>query len=117
MRKATIILAAILILAMAIPIFAAAKTTSKTAPTCPAMGTMGTMSNTCPMMTKAAVAKKPAEIRCAVRGEIVKNPKTAPKSVYKGKTYYFCCPSCKPLFDKNPEKYIKKMPAKPAAKK
>ena len=32
------------------------------------------------------------------------------KSVYKGKTYYFCCPGCKPLFDKNPEKYIKKAP-------
>ena len=30
------------------------------------------------------------------------------KSVYKGKTYYFCCPGCKPQFDKNPEKYISK---------
>ncbi len=25
---------------------------------------------------------------------------------YKGKTYYFCCPECKPAFDKNPEKII-----------
>lgn len=28
------------------------------------------------------------------------------KSVYKGKSYYFCCSGCKPMFDKNPSKYI-----------
>lgn len=27
------------------------------------------------------------------------------KSVYKGKTYYFCAPGCKAIFDENPEKY------------
>jgi YHS domain-containing protein len=27
-------------------------------------------------------------------------------STYKGKTYYFCCPMCKPQFDKNPAKYV-----------
>jgi YHS domain-containing protein len=33
--------------------------------------------------------------------------KTAPaKSVYKGKTYYFCAKGCKVLFDKNPEKFL-----------
>lgn len=26
--------------------------------------------------------------------------------VYEGKTYYFCCPSCIELFQKNPQKYI-----------
>jgi YHS domain-containing protein len=26
-------------------------------------------------------------------------------SVYKGKTYYFCAPGCKHMFDKDPEKY------------
>ncbi len=30
-------------------------------------------------------------------------------SVYKGKTYVFCCPGCKPRFDENPEKYIKNL--------
>jgi P-type Cu+ transporter len=50
---------------------------------------------------------KPAAVMCPVMGGVVKNTKTAPKSVYKGKTYYFCCPGCKPAFDKNPEKYIK----------
>jgi len=29
------------------------------------------------------------------------------KSEYNGKTYYFCAPSCKSTFDKNPEKYVK----------
>ena len=35
--------------------------------------------------------------------------KTAPaKSVYQGKTYYFCSPGCKKAFDNNPTKYLKK---------
>ena len=29
------------------------------------------------------------------------------KSVYNGKTYYFCAPGCKFVFDENPEKYLK----------
>lgn len=29
------------------------------------------------------------------------------KSDYNGKTYYFCAPSCKSTFDKNPEKFVK----------
>jgi len=42
------------------------------------------------------------------------DPKTAAgKSVYKGKTYYFCAPGCKKDFDKEPEKYIKAQTASP----
>ncbi|MEM1659158.1 MAG: YHS domain-containing protein [Candidatus Jordarchaeales archaeon] len=29
------------------------------------------------------------------------------KSTYKGKTYYFCAPGCKKMFDERPEKYAK----------
>jgi len=29
---------------------------------------------------------------------------------YKGKKVYFCCPSCKGEFEKNPEKYVSKLP-------
>jgi YHS domain-containing protein len=29
------------------------------------------------------------------------------KTVYKGKTYYFCAPGCKITFEENPEKYLK----------
>jgi len=32
------------------------------------------------------------------------------KSVYKGKTYYFCAPGCKKTFDENPEKYAGEPP-------
>jgi len=56
---------------------------------------------------KPAPAKQSNAVICPVMGGVVKNPKTAPKSVYKGKTYYFCCAGCKPQFDKNPEKYVK----------
>ncbi len=33
------------------------------------------------------------------------DPKTAVKSEYNGKTYYFCSNGCKTQFDKNPDKY------------
>ncbi|MGC8833368.1 MAG: YHS domain-containing protein [Armatimonadota bacterium] len=50
---------------------------------------------------------KAAVVTCPVTGRVVKNVKTAPKAVYQGKTYYFCCSECKPKFEKNPAKYIK----------
>ncbi len=35
------------------------------------------------------------------------NEKTAKwKTVYKGKTYYFCAPGCKTAFEEEPEMYI-----------
>ncbi len=44
---------------------------------------------------------------CLVSGEkFTDASKSASKSVYKGKTYYFCCADCKPKFDADPEKYI-----------
>jgi YHS domain-containing protein len=45
---------------------------------------------------------------CPVTGEKIASTKDAAgHSIYKGKTYYFCCPSCKPMFDANPAKYVK----------
>lgn len=29
---------------------------------------------------------------------------------YKGEKIYFCCPGCKPKFEKDPEKYVSKLP-------
>lgn len=46
-----------------------------------------------------------AEVRCPVMGEIVGDTSTAARSIYKGRTYYFCCPACKPKFDADPERY------------
>lgn len=61
--------------------------------------------------TIAAPATKPAPatpLICPVTGEKIASVKDAVgSSVYKGKTYYFCCESCKPAFDKNPAKYVK----------
>lgn len=62
-------------------------------------------------------AKKAAPIVCAVTGETIASTKDAAgSSTYKGKTYYFCCASCKPTFDKSPEKYAKAAGAKPSHK-
>ncbi len=33
--------------------------------------------------------------------------KKAIKEVYKGKTYYFCSPSCQWAFKQNPEQFLK----------
>jgi len=63
---------------------------------------------------KAAPAQA-AEVKCPVMGGTVADIKTAPKSTYKGETYYFCCPGCKPQFDKDPAKYAK-VTAKPDKK-
>lgn len=54
-------------------------------------------------------AKKVVSAVCPVMGNKIPDvSKAAAKSVYKGKTYYFCCKGCKPAFDKDPEKYINK---------
>jgi len=67
----------------------------------------------------ASTAKKhPAKaskvvLVCPVTGEKIASIKDAAgHSTYKGKTYYFCCESCKPMFDKDPAKYIKSASAK-----
>jgi len=57
---------------------------------------------------KAKSAHKPAPLICPVTGEKIASVKDAVgSSVYKGKTYYFCCSACKPMFDANPAKYVK----------
>ena len=43
---------------------------------------------------------------CPVTGEAVSSDVSC---VYAGKKYHFCCAGCVPAFEKNPEKYIKKM--------
>jgi Uncharacterized conserved protein len=36
--------------------------------------------------------------------------KSSLKSLYKGKTYYFCSVNCKKRFDQNPELFLKEGP-------
>jgi len=62
---------------------------------------------------KKAAPKKVVSAICPVMGNKIPDITKAPaKSVYKGKTYYFCCKGCKPEFDKNPEKYVNKQTLK-----
>jgi YHS domain-containing protein len=85
---------------------------------CPVSGmSSGKPTAKCPMMGKAksaasakTMAKKSRIVSavCPVMGTKIPNVrKAAGKSVYNGKTYYFCCPSCKPAFDRNPAKYLR----------
>jgi len=50
---------------------------------------------------------------CPVTGETIASVKDAAgSSTVNGKKYYFCCAGCKPMFDKNPAKYLKSASAK-----
>ncbi len=62
-----------------------------------------------PAIPAAQAAPKAAALICPVTYLPIGSPALAVgKSVYKGKTYYFCTANCKHLFDKNPAKYAKK---------
>lgn len=46
-------------------------------------------------------------VTCPVSGHVFTVDKDSPRSEYKGKHLVFCCMGCKPLFDADPEKYLK----------
>ncbi len=48
-----------------------------------------------------------AGTRDPVCGMQIDEKKATAKSEYQGTTYYFCSPSCKAAFDKEPPKYAK----------
>ncbi|MHB1456028.1 MAG: YHS domain-containing protein [Armatimonadota bacterium] len=58
--------------------------------------------------TKPAKAKTVSATCPVMKSKIPDVKKATGKSVYKGKTYYFCCGMCKPQFDSNPAKFVKK---------
>lgn len=61
-----------------------------------------------------AGAKKPGEAQvgdqtvCPVSGEPFKVTESSPKTEYKGKTVYFCCPGCLEKFNASPDEFMKK---------
>jgi YHS domain-containing protein len=60
-----------------------------------------------PAETKEAASAVTEQTICPVMGnKIDKNIFTE----YKGKRVYFCCASCKGEFEKDPEKYVAKLP-------
>ena len=55
----------------------------------------------------AKAAAKRVALVCPVTGtKIASAAQAYNHETYKGKTYYFCCPGCKPAFDKDPGKVI-----------
>lgn len=56
----------------------------------------------------APAAAGQAQVTDPVCGMTVEPKTAAAKSVYAGKTYYFCSKDDKEKFDKDPEKYLKK---------
>jgi len=59
-------------------------------------------------MTSQSATKEMTEQKfCPVTGKPINKQYW---TMYKGKKIYFCCPMCKPQFDKDPEKYIKDLP-------
>ena len=65
--------------------------------------------------TEAKVKPENAAVICPVTNTKITPATAYDKTVYKGKTYYFCCSGCKPEFLKNPAKFIKAQ-NKPAVK-
>lgn len=54
-----------------------------------------------------APAPKAAALTCPITGETISSPAAAAgHETYKGKTYYFCCSACRPIFDKNRDKAV-----------
>jgi YHS domain-containing protein len=46
--------------------------------------------------------------KCSVSGDIFKVGPETQFATYDGRVYAFCCPDCKPDFDKDPAKYAGK---------
>jgi YHS domain-containing protein len=57
--------------------------------------------------TAQAAYQSPEQTECPVTGGPINKDIF---TVYEGKKVYFCCEGCKRAFDKNPEKYIGKLP-------
>jgi putative intracellular protease/amidase/YHS domain-containing protein len=73
-------------------------------------GWMNPDSNQLYALSPVSTAEHPV---CVVCGMDVA-PKTAPKSVFKGATYYFCSENDKKTFDAAPEQFVKTVAPKPA---
>ena len=46
--------------------------------------------------------------RCPVSGEVFRVEKDSEFAAYDGRVYAFCCPDCKPDFEKDPARYAEK---------
>jgi YHS domain-containing protein len=60
-----------------------------------------------PAATEPAPLAPGTKAKCPVTGEDFTVKAGTAQTTYKGKRYAFCCPDCKPTFEKNPDKYAK----------
>ena len=60
-----------------------------------------------PAETKQVVSEAIEQKTCPVMGGAINKELY---TEYKGKKVYFCCPGCKEKFEKEPEKYLSKLP-------
>lgn len=51
-----------------------------------------------------------AKVKDPVCGMVFPEEEAAGQSQYRGGTYHFCAPSCKKLFERDPEKYLSTFP-------
>ena len=70
-----------------------------------ALLTLAGSASAAPAKAKPAAVKATALVCPVTKEKIASVKDAAGSSTYKGKTYYFCCAGCKPMFDKNPAKY------------
>jgi len=52
--------------------------------------------------------------KCLVSGDAIGSMGGGKSVEYKGKIYHFCCDDCPPVFNKDPDKYVKLLEADPA---
>lgn len=72
-----------------------------------ALAALSTAAFAAPAASAKAITAKTTALICPVTGtKIASAAKAYSRETYKGKTYYFCCPECKPAFDKTPAKFI-----------
>jgi YHS domain-containing protein len=69
--------------------------------------TPAAVANQAPPKVFTSPQKEGTKATCPVTGDQFTIAKDTVHAEYKGKHVYFCCPSCKKAFDKDPEKYTK----------
>jgi len=61
----------------------------------------------CPWCKSKSASMGMQQTTCPVSGKPISKEYSCE---YKGKTVFFCCPNCKPAFEKEPEKFVGKLP-------
>ena len=102
-KHVTIVLLACLLVFV---ILAASGCKKKSEPAAPETGTIGALESKAKEAIETA-QENIVQTKCPVMdAPINKDLYTE----YKGKKVYFCCPGCKGTFEKDPEKYLAKLP-------